>query len=113
MASNTNPVDINNSSVTESKTIPNIGDRRASTIVKLREEKGALTLEDLKTLPSIPSTIWDPLVSEGMIVFGERVESEEREQKDEGHDEAAKEIIKLQSLLSRQEKEIETKNIQL
>ena len=113
MASNTNPVDINNSSVTELKTIPNIGDRRASSIVKLREEKGGLTLEDLKTLPSIPSTIWDPLVSEGMIVFGERVESEEREQKDEGHDEAAKEIIKLQSLLSRQEKEIETKNIQL
>jgi DNA uptake protein ComE-like DNA-binding protein len=57
MASNTNPVNVNNSSVMELKTFPNIGDRRASTIVKLREEKGALTLEDLKTLPSIPSTM--------------------------------------------------------
>jgi DNA uptake protein ComE-like DNA-binding protein len=63
MASNTNPVDINYSGVMEVKTSPNIGDREASTIVKLREEKGALALEDLKTLPSIHCTIWDPLVS--------------------------------------------------
>jgi hypothetical protein len=54
------------------KSIPKNGDIRASTIVQLREEKGALTLKDLKTLPSIPSTIWDPLVREGVIVFGER-----------------------------------------
>ena len=64
MASNSNPIDINNSSVGELKLIPNIGDKRAQAIVKLRDEKGSLTLEDLKSLTTIPSTIWDPLVSE-------------------------------------------------
>jgi hypothetical protein len=88
------------------KTIPYIGDKRASTIVNLREEKCALILEDLKTLPFIPTTIWDPLVSEGVIVFEERVESGKREQLDKGQDETAKEIAKLQSLLSSQEKNL-------
>jgi hypothetical protein len=74
-----------------------------------REENGALTSEDLKTLPSISCTIWNAIVSEGVVVFRERVESGEREQLDESQDENAKGTPKLQSFLtlSRQEKAIE------
>ena len=36
------PIDINNNSVGELKLIPNIGDKRAQAIVKLRYEKGSL-----------------------------------------------------------------------
>ena len=67
MASNSNPFDIN-ISVGELKLIPNIGDKRAQAIVKLRDEKGSL-IQDLKSLTTIPSTIGDPLVSERVIVF--------------------------------------------
>jgi hypothetical protein len=48
-----------------------------------------------KLLSSIPSTIWIQLVSEGVIVFREKVKK------------TAKETAKLQSLLSRQDKEME------
>ena len=46
MASNSNPIDINHSSLGELKLIPNIWDKRAQAIVKLRYEKGSLILED-------------------------------------------------------------------
>lgn len=114
MASKENPVDINNSNITDLRKIPNIGDKRALAIVKLREEKGSLTLEDVKTqLSSIPSTLWDPLVREGVIVFTERVEREETEQPVVDQKDTENEIGKLYSQISRQEKEIERKNIQI
>lgn len=77
MASSSNPVDINNANLAELKSIPNIGEKRAGAIVKLRDERGS-SLEDLKTMPTIPNTIWDPLVSESVIVFRERVKQQEK-----------------------------------
>lgn len=70
MVTSSNPVDINNANLADLKSIPNIGEKRA---VKLRDERGSLSLEDLKTMPTIPNAIWDPLVSECVIVFRERV----------------------------------------
>ena len=64
------PIDINVASFEDLKKIPNIGDKRATALIKLRDEKGPLTLEDVKQISSIPSTIWDPLVDNGDIVFG-------------------------------------------
>lgn len=117
MASNSNPIDINNSSVGELKLIPNIGDKRAQAIVKLRDEKGSLTLEDLKSLTTIPSTIWDPLVSEGVIVFRKRETKETKEQSvsmvREQEDRMNEIINRLQTQIHKQEKEIERKDIQI
>lgn len=78
MASSSNPVDINNANLAYLKSIPNIGEKRAGAIAKLRDERGSLSLEDLKTMPTIPNTIWDSLVSEGVIVFRERVKQQEK-----------------------------------
>lgn len=46
MASSSNPVDINNANLAELKSIPNIGEKRAGAIVKLRDERGSLSLEE-------------------------------------------------------------------
>lgn len=67
MASSSNPVDINNANLAELKSIPNIGEKRAGAIVKLRDERGSLSLEDLKTMSTVPNTIWDPLVRVGVV----------------------------------------------
>ena len=61
------PIDINNATLEDLKGINNIGDRRAKSIIDARNIKGKLTLEDLKLIPNIPSSIWDPLVDEGII----------------------------------------------
>ena len=61
------PIDINNATLEDLKGINNIGDRRAKSIIDARNTKGKLTLEDLKLIPNIPSSIWDHLVDEGII----------------------------------------------
>jgi hypothetical protein len=111
MASSENPVDINNANVEELKLIPNIGEKRALIIVRLREEKGVLSAEDLKTLTTIPSTIWDPLVSEGVIRFGERDTPSEKSHSSIG--DAMHQIAKLQSEIVRLTKDNERKDIQI
>ncbi|CAG2209805.1 unnamed protein product [Mytilus edulis] len=72
------PVNINTATVEELKSIKSIGTKRAGIITAAREERGQLTIEDLKLLEGIPNTIWDPLVDEGAIV----VEPLERTKKD-------------------------------
>lgn len=62
------PIDINKATFEELKNIRNIGDKRAKKIIDIRNIKGKITLEDLKIIPCIPSSIWDPLVDEGLIV---------------------------------------------
>lgn len=57
---------INKANLDDLMSINNIGEKRAKSITVL-PKKGKLTLEYLKTMPNIPSTIWDPLVEEGVI----------------------------------------------
>lgn len=73
MVSSLNFVDINNVNLVELKLILNIGEKRVGVIVKLRDERGFLLLEDLKIMLIVLSIIWDFFVSEGVIVFRERV----------------------------------------
>ena len=49
------PINTNNASLDELKRITGISDRRAQKIIKIREE-------DLKLMPDIPNTMWDPLI---------------------------------------------------
>ena len=44
------PVNINTASLEELKTIAGISEKRAQKILKKRQEKGTLTLEDLKLM---------------------------------------------------------------
>ena len=62
-------VNINTATVDELKTIKNIGARRAALIIQARQEKGILTLEDLKSIEGVPNTIWDPLIEAGEITL--------------------------------------------
>lgn len=73
MVSSLNFVDINNVNLVELKLILNIGEKRVGVIVKLRDERGFLLLEDLKIMLIVLNIIWDFFVSEGVIVFRERV----------------------------------------
>ena len=62
------PININTATYDLLKNIKNIGDKRAKKIIEIRDIKGRLTLEDLKIIPNIPSSIWDPLVEEGLVI---------------------------------------------
>ena len=63
----TQAIDINNASLEDLLSISGIGEKRAKAIIAQRKIKGKLMLEDLKTIPNIPSTLWDPLVDQGTI----------------------------------------------
>jgi predicted DNA-binding helix-hairpin-helix protein len=65
----TRSININTASSEELKSIPNIGDKRAEKLLNLQKESRALTVEDVKMLTRIPSTIWDPLVKQEIINF--------------------------------------------
>ena len=43
-------------------------DKRAKKIIKIRDIKGRSTFEDLQIIPNITSSIWDPLVEEGLVI---------------------------------------------
>ena len=43
-------------------------DKRAKKIIKIRDIKGRSTFEDLQIIPNITSSIWDPLVEEGIVI---------------------------------------------
>ena len=61
------PIDINKASFEDLLSINGIGEKRAKSIIAQRKIKGKLTLEDLKVIPNIPSTLWDPLLDQGII----------------------------------------------
>ena len=67
------PININTASQEDLMTIKDIGEQRAKIIIKARTEKegNKLTLEDLKSTPGLPSTIWDTLYATGKIIFEE------------------------------------------
>ena len=62
-----------NASSDKLKGITGISDRRAQKIIKIRDEKWSpLTLEDLKLMPDIPNTMWDPLIQNGEVTLERR-----------------------------------------
>jgi hypothetical protein len=61
------PIDTNKASIEELLGIYGIGGKRAKAIIAQRNIKVKLVLEDLKTIPNIQSTLWDPLVGQGNI----------------------------------------------
>ena len=61
------PIDINKASLEDLLSINSIWEKRATSIIAQRNIKGKLMLEDLKVIPNIPSTIWDPLLDLGII----------------------------------------------
>jgi DNA polymerase III alpha subunit (gram-positive type) len=60
-------IDINKASIEDMSTIKGIGKKIAKSVIAQRKLKGILTQEDLKTIPNIPSTLWDPLFDQGII----------------------------------------------
>ena len=63
------PIDMNKASYEELRSIPKVGDKTARAILELREQMGTIALEDVKLLPNIPNTIWDPLIQTAVITF--------------------------------------------
>ena len=72
-------LNINTASKEELMTLKDIGEVRASLIIKAREQKGKLDLESLKLIEGLPNTMWDPLVQSGRVIFEEQV-TEQQEQ---------------------------------
>lgn len=70
---------------------------RTKSIIALHKTKGELTLEDLKTTPNIPSTIWDFLVEQGII----KMKSEFKQPEEQ----STKELIHIQNSNSQQQLE--------
>ena len=106
MASSNVSINANAASLEELKTIPNIGEKRANAIIKFRQEKGALTVEDAIQITGLPNTFWDPLVSDGTVNFGHTVQTMSLE-------DALKHIKDLEIKLHRQAKHIEGKDIRI
>jgi hypothetical protein len=61
------PIEANKASIEELLRISGIGEKRAKANIAQRNIKVKLVLEDLKTIPNIPSSLWDPLVGQGNI----------------------------------------------
>ena len=62
-------ININTATQEQLMSIKDIGEQRSKIIIKARTEKGKLTLEDIKLIPGLPNTLWDPLVATGKIIF--------------------------------------------
>jgi ribosomal protein S13 len=64
------PIDINKATLEELTSITGIGEKRDQKILNKKQEKESdLTLQDLKLMTGIPSTIWDPLIETGEIMI--------------------------------------------
>jgi ribosomal protein S13 len=64
------PIDINKATLEELTSITGIGEKRAQKILNKKQEKESdLTLQDLKLMTGIPSTIWDPLIETEEIMI--------------------------------------------
>jgi len=62
-------ININTATQEQLMSIKDIGKQRSKLIIKARAEKGKLTLDDIKLIPELPNTLWDPLVASGKIIF--------------------------------------------
>ena len=64
------PTDMNKATLEELTSITVFGEKRAQKILNKKQEKESdLTLQDLKLMTGIPSTIWDPLIGTGEIMI--------------------------------------------
>ena len=64
------PIDINKATLEKMTSITGIGEKRAQKILSKKQEKESdLTLQDLKLMTGIPSTIWDPLTETREIMI--------------------------------------------
>ena len=68
-------LNINQATQDDLMIIKDIGEQRSKNSLKAGSEGGSLTLEDLKSLHGIPSTMWDPLVTTGKIIFEDSEET--------------------------------------
>lgn len=77
------PTDINKATLEELTSITGIGKIRAQKMLKKKQENGSyLTLQDLKLMTDIPTTIWDPLM-EAVEIRIESLSNPESGQKQE------------------------------
>ena len=77
------PIDINKASLEDLLSINGIGEKRAKSIIAQRKIKGKLMLEDLKVIPNIQSTLWDPLLDQGIIKIDSSLKQKQETQQRE------------------------------
>ena len=63
------PVKINTASKEELQRLPQIDEDRAKAIITLRDRLGNMTEDDLKQMPDIPATVWQPLLDQQLLDF--------------------------------------------
>ena len=100
-------ININKASLEELIQIKNIGPKRAAIIIKTREEKGSLTLEDLKLLEGIPNTIWDPRIHNGDITVDaqDQFDKEQQSEKQRQVESLQEQIYKMSGILRQRTQE--------
>lgn len=88
--------------------IKNIGPKRAAIIIKTREEKENLTLENLKLLEGIPNIIWDPLIHNGDITVDaqDQFDKEQQSEKQRQVESLQEQIYKMSGILKQRTQEI-------
>ena len=99
------PININKASLEELIQIKNIGPKRAAIIIKTREEKGNLTLEDLKLLEGIPNTIWDPLIENGDITVDAQDQFDKEQHSEKQAESLQEQIYKMSEILKQRTQE--------
>lgn len=96
------PINVNTATLDELKGLEGIAEKRGKALIRRREEKGTpLTLEDLKLIPEIPNTKWDPWLADGTITLGEPVQ-------ELGNMVSQKNIQKLAEEITERQHEIKT-----
>jgi competence ComEA-like helix-hairpin-helix protein len=98
-------ININKASLEELIQIKNIGSKRAAIIIKTREEKGNLTLEDLKLLEGIPNTIWDPLIQNGDITMDAQDQFDTEQHSEKQAESLQGQIYKMSGILKQRTQE--------
>ena len=99
------PININKASLEELIQIKNIGPKRAAIIIKTREEKGNLTLEDLKLLEGIPNTTWDPLIQNGDITVDAQDQFDKEQHSEKQAESLQEQIYKMSEILKQRTQE--------
>lgn len=68
-------MNINKATKVELESLPGIGDARALSIIKARQEHGGrLTMDHFITMPEIPRSVWKRLIDEKWVIFPEEEE---------------------------------------
>ena len=100
----TDAINMNTADYEELKAIPKVGEKTARAILELRQKQGSISLEYLKQMPKVPSTIWDPLVQTGIINFEPASEPEDVANTGQQKETASLDITKVQELMQTMKK---------